>query len=189
MVSALAAVASNAITSTVIVLRIGLLRVLPSLPATNAKRLHKAAQRRLVRRSRSAKAEAIHVSASGGMDCFAALAMTMRLLLARYLLLAVGDAIDGAVPVVGDQERAILHWQHIDRAADILVVFEEAGDERLHRLHRAVLVQFDDNDVTANLLRPVPGAVPRHDDRVLVGLREHAVGVEAHAQCGGMRAQ
>src|SRR5512136_2550318 len=47
------------------------------------------------------------------------------------LLLAVGDAPDGAVPVVGDQERTVLHLHHIDRPADIFVVFQEAGDERL----------------------------------------------------------
>src|SRR6266508_4387367 len=122
-------------------------------------------------------------------------AMTMsrttfwRLLLPRHLLLAVGDAIDGAVPVVGDQERAILHRQHIDRAADMLVVFEETGDQRLHRLHRAVLVELDDNDVTADFPGAVPRAVPGDDGHVLVGFREHTAGVEAHAERGRMRPQ
>src|SRR4051794_32335792 len=64
------------------------------------------------------------------MDCVASLAMTYNKHLVRsHLLLAVGDAIDGAVPVVGDQDRAIFQLQYINRAANILVVFEEAGDE------------------------------------------------------------
>src|SRR5881392_2278189 len=89
-------------------------------------------------------------------------------LLRGHLRLAVGDAIDRAVPVVGDQQRAILHLHHVDRPADILVVFQKAGDERLPRLHRAVLVQLDDDDVTALLVRFIPRTVARDDDRVLV---------------------
>src|ERR1700730_14577187 len=107
--------------------------------------------------------------------------------LLRRDLLAVGDAIDRAVPVVGDQDRAVLHLHHVDRPADILVVFQEAGDQGLHRLHLAVLVEMDDDDVTAELLAPVPRAMARDDDRVLETLREHAAGVEAHAQHSGMR--
>src|ERR1700722_7086470 len=77
-------------------------------------------------------------------------------LLRSHLRLAVADAIDGAVPVVGDQKRAVLHLHHIDRPANVFVVFEEARDQRLDRLHRAVLVQLDDDDITAGL----PGSVP-----------------------------
>src|SRR6478672_10308939 len=44
-------------------------------------------------------------SLSHSLDCFASLAMTcFDHLLPGNLLLAVGDAIDSAVPVVGDQE-------------------------------------------------------------------------------------
>src|SRR5882724_5752129 len=134
------------------------------------------------------------------MDCFrlrslsyggqvASLAMTYDdHLLQSNLLLAVGDTIDRAVPVVGDQDRAVLELQYIDRPADILIVFEEPGDERLLRLYGAVLVQLDHEDITANFRRAVPGAVPRDNDRVLVGLREHAACIEAHPERGGMRA-
>src|SRR5580692_3644676 len=58
----------------------------------------------------------------------------VRDLLPGNLLLAVGDAIDGAVPVVGDQDRSVLHLHHVDRAADVFVVFQEARDERLDGL-------------------------------------------------------
>src|SRR6476620_11653602 len=109
-----------------------------------------------------------------------------RLLLPRHLLLAVGDAIDRAVPVVGYEQRTILQLQHIDRAADILVVFHEAGEERLQRLHRAILVELCDHEVAANFFRPVPRAVPGDDGHVLVAFREHAAGVEAHAKRGRM---
>src|ERR1700730_18292753 len=104
------------------------------------------------------------------------------------LRLAVADAVDGAVPVVGDQNRTILHLQHIDRAADIFVVFQKARDQRLDGFYTAVLVQFDDDDVAAELLGPVPRAVPRDDDRVLVALRELVAGVEPHAERGRVRA-
>src|SRR5260370_27815674 len=99
-------------------------------------------------------------------------------LLRSDLRLAVGDAINGAVPVIGDQHRAVLHLQHIDRPADVAVVLQEARDERLHGLHRAVLVQLDDDDIPAKLLGPVPRTVPGHDDGVLVALREHVSGIE-----------
>ena len=46
---------------------------------------------------------------------------------------AVGDAIDGAVPVVGDEKRAVLHHRDIDRAAEIGIAGDEAGEERLRR--------------------------------------------------------
>src|SRR5882757_7169293 len=104
MVSALAEAATRANTSAVTVLRIGLLRTLPSLPATNAKRLRKGAKRR--------SNPTVPVLGHGLLRC--ARNDDEGLLLARHLLLAVGDAIDGAVPVVGDQERAILHRQHVD---------------------------------------------------------------------------
>ena len=57
------------------------------------------------------------------------------------LLVAVGHAPDRAVEVVGDQHRAVLEEQHVDRPADIAVVLQEAGDERFGALHGAVLVQ------------------------------------------------
>src|SRR5450631_1139931 len=80
----------------------------------------------------------------------------LTLLSRSDLRLAVGDAIDGAVIVVGDQQRTVLHLHHIDRAAYVVVVFQEARDEWLDRFDRTILVQLDDNDVTTSLLGPVP---------------------------------
>src|SRR5690348_16019819 len=45
--------------------------------------------------------------------------------------LLVGDAVDRAVPVVGDEERPVLHLLHVDRAAPELVGLEEPFGERL----------------------------------------------------------
>ena len=118
--------------------------------------------------------------------------MTIRLgavLLRGDLGLAVGDAIDRAVPVVGDQQRAVLQLHHVDRPADIIVVLQEAGHERLDRTSPCRPCSASRRDVAAELLGPVPRAVPRHEDRILVGLREHVAGVEPHAQRRGMRAQ
>jgi hypothetical protein len=46
---------------------------------------------------------------------------------------------------------------HVDRPPNICVVLEEAGEERLDRLHSAVLVQFCDHDVATDFLRLIPG--------------------------------
>src|SRR5258706_564038 len=105
------------------------------------------------------------------------------------LRLAVGDAIDRAVIVIGDQQRTVFHLQHIDRPAQIAVVFQEAGDERLRGFDRAVLVQLDDDDIAAKFLGPVPRTVPCHDDGVLVALREQVSGGEPHPGRPGVRAR
>src|SRR5262249_20716100 len=97
---------------------------------------------------------------------------------------AVCYPIDCTSEVIRDQERAVLHHLHVDRPSDVFIVLEEAGEKGLHRLHRAVLVQLRDNDVAADLLRPVPGAVTRDEDGVTVFWREHAAGVETHAERG-----
>src|SRR6185437_8169353 len=76
--------------------------------------------------------------------------------LVRGVALAVGDAIDRAVVIVRDQQRAVLHRLHVDRPADIGVVLQEAGQKRLLRFHRAVLVQINDDEVAADLVRLVP---------------------------------
>src|ERR1700761_6294043 len=84
-------------------------------------------------------------------------------LLRGDLRLAVAQTIDRAVPVVGDQHRPILQLHHVDRPADILVVLQEAGDDWLDILDRAVLVEVDEDDVPAELLGPIPRAVTRDD--------------------------
>src|SRR5262245_65254152 len=50
------------------------------------------------------------------------------------------DAIDGAVEVVGDQQRPVFHGKQIHRPCDVIVVLEEAGDEGLDRAHGAIAV-------------------------------------------------
>jgi hypothetical protein len=60
---------------------------------------------------------------------------------------SVRHPIDGAIEIVGDEQRAVLHDLHVNRSAYIVVVHQEAGDEWLEqaavlvRLHRAILVQ------------------------------------------------
>src|SRR5437868_13484605 len=48
-------------------------------------------------------------------------------LMRRHLLLAVGDAVHRAVPVVGDQQRTILHLHYLDRPPALRVVFKKPG--------------------------------------------------------------
>src|SRR5262245_58603058 len=89
--------------------------------------------------------------------------------------------------VIRHQQRAVLHDQHVHRPPDILVVLQEAGHERHPGFHAAVPVELHGDDVAADLLRLVPRAVPRDEDRVAVFLGEHGAGVEAHAKRGRMR--
>src|SRR5829696_7258106 len=44
---------------------------------------------------------------------------------ARLPSAAMAHAVDRAVVVVGDEERAVLHHLHVDRARDVFVVLEE----------------------------------------------------------------
>src|SRR5277367_3792110 len=108
-------------------------------------------------------------------------------LLRGDLLLTVADAPHSTVPVVGDQHRTVLHLHHVDRTADILVVLQEARDDRLDVLDRAVLVEMGDNDVTTELDGPIPRTMTRDDNLVLVGRREHLAGIETHAERGCVR--
>jgi hypothetical protein len=73
--------------------------------------------------------------------------------------LAVGDAIDRSVPVVGDEQRSVFHHQHIDGPCHILVLglVDEAGHELLHRLGVALVIQVHGNHAGAFLLGPVQG--------------------------------
>src|ERR1700733_12885568 len=110
----------------------------------------------------------------------------MRLLRGDFLL-AVADAPDGAVPVVGDEDRAVLQLHDVDRTPDILVVLQEAGEQRFDVFDCAVLVEMSDSNVTAELDGPIPRTMTRDDDLVLVGSREHFAGIETHAERGCVR--
>src|SRR5580692_3443235 len=102
-------------------------------------------------------------------------------------IVAVGDAVNRAVIVVRNEQRAVLHRLHVDRPADVLVVLQETSHERFLHSHRAVLVEVDDVNVAADLVGLVRGAVPRQKDRVAILRREHSPGIEAHAQRRRMR--
>src|SRR6202000_2233764 len=97
--------------------------------------------------------------------------MIVRALLGVDFRLAVAQAIDGAVPVIRDEHRTVLHLHHVNRTANILVVLEEAGDDRLDVLDRAVLVQMGDDDVTTELVGAIPRTVTRDDGLVLEARR------------------
>src|ERR1700722_18383139 len=45
-----------------------------------------------------------------------------------------------------------------------------------------------DNDVTTELVGPIPGTMTRDDDLVLIARGEHLAGVEAHAERSRVRA-
>ena len=66
---------------------------------------------------------------------------------------AVAHPIDRAVIVIGNQHRAILEGQHVDRTSDVVVVLDEPGDERIERLNAAVAIELRNHDIAADLRR------------------------------------
>src|SRR6266550_1028091 len=66
-------------------------------------------------------------------------------------LRTVAHSVDRAVVVVRDEQRAVLHDQHVNRPPDIVVVLEEASHERLHRSEGAVRFELHQHKVTADL--------------------------------------
>src|SRR5262249_20837215 len=115
--------------------------------------------------------------------------MTLRLVASADPLQTVGQAIDGTIPVVRDQHRAVFHHLHVDWPADIFVVLQKAGDEGLDRLHRSVGVELRYDDVTTDLLGLVPRAVAYDEEGVVVFAREHVPRVETQAERRRMRPQ
>src|SRR5207302_499699 len=114
MVSAGAHVEINANASTTVVLRIS---HFPALSSFQGDAKH---------RTRNLEIPGLVLTHQPGMTKWDA--RQPLLLLARHLLLAVGDAVDGAVPVVADQDRPILHRHHTDCAAAILVSSDATGE-------------------------------------------------------------
>src|ERR1700738_3819403 len=112
-----------------------------------------------------------------------------RLAALANALRTIGYAIDGPVPVVRDQHRPVFHKLDIDRAADIVVVYEEPGDERFDRLDRPIRIELGDKDIATHLGALVPRSVSDDQSRVVVFTREHIAGIKAHAQRRRMRSE
>src|SRR5262245_54828832 len=91
--------------------------------------------------------------------------------------------------VIRYQQRTIFQNLHIHQPAAIFIVLEKSSEERLLRLYAAVLVQPHDDDIAADLFRPVPGTVARNEDCILILARKHFSRVKPHAQGGGVRAE
>ena len=70
----------------------------------------------------------------------AALAENFRKLSANARAV-IGDSIDRTAKVIGDQHRAVLKDQQVSWASKVIVIFDEARDERIDRFHGAVLVE------------------------------------------------
>src|SRR5262245_38654179 len=88
--------------------------------------------------------------------------------------------------VIRYQQRTIFQDLHVHRPAAVFVVLEKSSEKRLLRPYAAILVQFHDDDVAADLLGPIPGTVARNEDCILVLARKHFSRVEPHAQRGGV---
>src|SRR5262249_4484658 len=101
----------------------------------------------------------------------------------------VADAVNRAGVIVRHQQRAVLEHLHVYRAADIVVVLQEAGHERLPGFHAAIGVELHGNDIAAELGGLVPRAVAGDEDRVAIGSRKHLASVKAHAERGRVRAE
>src|SRR5690242_13831666 len=112
------------------------------------------------------------------------------LLVIQRTLLAVADAVDGAGPVVGDEDRTILVLDDVVRTAEIaLVALDPAGREHFLLGILAVRIGRDADDAATLVLVTVPGAVLGDQHRVLVLGREHASGIELHAERSHMGAE
>src|SRR6185369_13423364 len=112
-------------------------------------------------------------------------AARMRCRCANASLAAVADPIDRTGVVVADEQRSVLHDVEVDRAAEIVVVLDEAGHERLDL--GAALAVGPRHVHAVVLLGPVPRPVDRDEHRALVLRREHLAGVELQAERAGVR--
>src|SRR6185436_4259077 len=86
---------------------------------------------------------------------------------------AIRHAVNGAGVIVRHQQRTVFHDLHVDGSADIGVVLQKAGEERLPRFNAAVLVQISNDDVAADFLGAVPGTVTRDESGIAVLGRKH----------------
>src|SRR5262245_19231720 len=94
---------------------------------------------------------------------------------------AGSHAIDRAGMIIRYQQRTIFQDLHVHRPAAVFVILKKSGEKWFLRLYCAILVQLYDNDVAADFLCSVPGAVARDEDRVLILARKHFPRVKPHA--------
>src|SRR5262249_50988705 len=99
----------------------------------------------------------------------------------------VPDAVDGAGEVVRYQPRALRQLRDVDGPAEILAVLgEPAFGERFCFLGGAVVLEAREHDARADRHRAVPRAVLGAEDAAAIAFREHAPGIERHAEVGRM---
>src|SRR5664279_1392022 len=102
----------------------------------------------------------------------------------------MADAPDGAVAVLGDQQRAVVSHRDADRPApDVAVVEDEAGDEILVFAGRYPLPQTNANDLVTGPLRPVPRAVQGDDGIAAIVCGETGPVIERQAERRRVRLQ
>src|SRR5690554_4578672 len=100
---------------------------------------------------------------------------------------AIGDAVDHAGVVVGDQERAVGQLGEVDRPAPGATAGPEpAVDEHLLTGWSALGVEAHAHDAVTDRLAAIPGAVLRDESVVAVFARKHASAVEADPERRGV---
>src|SRR5258708_28165436 len=89
----------------------------------------------------------------------------------RELLALVCDAIDHAVSIVAEQQRAILRERHIDRATpDVFLSGGKADDEVLVFAGRFAILEGETDDLVAGAKRAIPRSM-QSDEGVAVPWR------------------
>src|SRR5712692_1663146 len=100
----------------------------------------------------------------------------------------VGDAIDRARVVVGNQERAVLHLLRVHGPApDVLTLEPPLREDFVFR--HVTTAQRDHHHSEADLLGPVPRAALSEEGAVLVLGGEHRACIELDAIAGNVRAR
>src|SRR5438552_13887480 len=99
---------------------------------------------------------------------------------------SAADTIDGTVEIIGYEQRPVFHGKDVHRTSNVVVVLNEAGNERFHRPECTIAIQFDGHDVATDLHTAVPGSVPREEDHVAIFISKSVAGVELQAKRGRM---
>src|SRR5216684_1435758 len=96
------------------------------------------------------------------------------------------NTIDGTVEIIGDEQRPVFHGKNVYRTSNVVVILNEAGNERFHRPECTIVIQFDGHDVATDLHTAIPRSVPREEDHVAIFISKSAAGVELQAERGRM---